>query len=380
MPYRLRKRFGVSACNFIEEIIDGMQDWVRVIGKDDTILFINKAMEQVLGKDLIGKKCYEILGRSSPCPNCVSRDAIGGCSCSKEEIINGRTFAITSSPLKNDETGSIEAVIEVLHDITELNELSIELKTQNHRLKQDLAMARRLQCSLLPKKQPLNDKVDFSFIYRPCETLGGDFLDIYSIDENHMGIYIADVSGHGVAASMLTMFLRTALDKSMLSPSKALTQVYEYYNRNEFANELYIAVFYGIINTSDYTITYSNAGLNVCPVIYSRDSFQILRAPGIPISNWVERPNYAEFTVDIKAKDKIFFYTDGIIEVKNKENCQFGEERILEHLLESSFEPAQTLSDLIDKAVVFSAGTPGENISDNSSIVDDITVALIEIK
>ncbi len=375
MPYRLRKNFGDSACNFIEEIIDGMQDWVRVINTDNRVMFINRSMREALGdKVMIGQKCYESIGRSTPCPNCISRHNFDDLSASKEEIINGRIFAVTSSPLRNRDTGSIDAVIEVLHDITDLKNLSRELEKQNERLRDDLSMARRLQCSLLPKNQLKTDKIDFSFIYRPCETLGGDFLDIYQIDEEHIGVYIADVSGHGVAASMLTMFLRTALDKSLLSPAKALGQLYNYFNKNGFSDELYIAIFYGIINISDYTFTYANAGLNVCPVIFSKDKLQILRAPGIPISNWVEDPDYVEMTLDIKPKDRMFFYTDGIIEIRNSENAQFGEERLVEHLLETDMQPSHTLSRLIDKAISFSGR------KDSSDIIDDITVALIEIK
>ncbi len=375
MPYRLRKNFGDSACNFIEEIIDGMQDWVRVINTDNRVMFINRSMREALGdKVMIGQKCYESIGRSTPCPNCISRHNFDDLSASKEEIINGRIFAVTSSPLRNRDTGSIDAVIEVLHDITDLKKLSRELEKQNERLRDDLSMARRLQCSLLPKNQLKTDKIDFSFIYRPCETLGGDFLDIYQIDEEHIGVYIADVSGHGVAASMLTMFLRTALDKSLLSPAKALGQLYNYFNKNGFSDELYIAIFYGIINISDYTFTYANAGLNVCPVIFSKDKLQILRAPGIPISNWVEDPDYVEMTLDIKPKDRMFFYTDGIIEIRNSENAQFGEERLVEHLLETDMQPSHTLSRLIDKAISFSGR------KDSSDIIDDITVALIEIK
>lgn len=374
MPYKLRKKFGASACSFIEEIIDGMQDWVRVINRDDTIVFVNKAMQDALGEDIVGRKCYEALGRTSPCPNCVTRCLFANQPACKEEIINGRIFSVTSSPLRGEDGETVEAVIEVLHDITALKNLSRELEEQNEKLKADLAMARRLQCSLLPKNQISNDKIDFSFIYKPCETLGGDFLDIFQIDPDHLGVYIADVSGHGVAASMLTMFLRTALNKSATSPSKALTQLYEYFNRNGFADELYIAVFYGIIDTSDYTMTYTNAGLNVCPVIYSKDSFQILRAPGIPISNWVETPEYMEVTVDIKPKDRMFFYTDGIIEIRNAQNDQLGEERIIEYLLESDSQPSVTLSTIIDMATDFS----GRN--NPNDIMDDITMALIEIK
>lgn len=374
LPYRFRNKFGSSACDFIEDIIDGMQDWVRVINKDDTIIFVNKPMREALGTDIVGHKCYEILGRISPCPNCVSRKNLPNWSKCKEETINGHVFSVTSSPLKSDGTESEESVIEVLHDITELKELSMTLERKNARLKEDLALARMLQCSLLPKDTLVCDKLDFSFIYRPCETLGGDFLDIFKIDDDHIGLYIADVSGHGVAASMLTMFLRTALDKSILSPTKSLTQLYADYNKNDFVTELYIAVFYGVIDTKNYTFTYSNAGLNVCPILYSKDDFQILRAPGIPISNWVEDPNYVEVTISINPKDRLFFYTDGIIEIRNKKDGQFGEERVVEHLLKSELQPAQTLSKLIEKAVAFS------DSNDQDDIMDDITVALLEIK
>jgi sigma-B regulation protein RsbU (phosphoserine phosphatase) len=219
-----------------------------------------------------------------------------------------------------------------------------------------------------------DDKLDFNFIYQPCETLGGDFIDIFKLDDDHIGLYVADVSGHGVAASMLTMFLRTALDKSLLSPAKALTQLYANFNKNDFFSELYIAVFYVIIDTKNYTMTYSNAGLNVCPILFSGDGIQILRAPGIPISNWVESPDYIEITTSIKPKDRLFLYTDGIIEIRNKKNDQFGEERVVKHLLESELPPSQNLSELIKKAISFS------NSSNEDDILDDITVALIDIK
>ena len=72
MPHELSKNFGSEACNFIEDIIDGMLDWVRVIDREDTVIFINKSMRQALGNgDFVGKKCYESLNRNSPCPNCL---------------------------------------------------------------------------------------------------------------------------------------------------------------------------------------------------------------------------------------------------------------------------------------------------------------------
>lgn len=370
MPYKIKKNLSPAACSFIEEIIDGMQDWVRVINKDNIIIFVNKSMRKALGRNIVGQKCFELLGKNSRCSNCVSR-CLSHSSNIKEEIINGRTFSITSSPLKRNSEFTEEAVIEVLHDITELKQMSSALEAQNDLLKQDLLMARSLQYTLLPKESLSCDKIDFSYIYKPCETLGGDFIDIFKIDEEHIGLYIADVSGHGVAASMLTMFLCTALDKSQLSPSKALSQLYKSYNGNNFFRELYIAVFYVIINIRTNTMTYSNAGLNVCPILFSGNEYKILRVPGIPISNWLENPEYSEVTININPKDRLFVYTDGIIEIRNKLGDQFGEERLLEHLLKSALPPSQTLSSMVNEVMSF---------ADKNNQNDDITVAILEIK
>lgn len=373
LPYRFRKKIGSSACNFIEEIIDGMQDWVRVIDKNDNIIFVNKSMRESIGMNIVGQKCYEVLGRTSHCPNCINRSDIPDWARCKEEIINGRTFSVSSSTFKTD-NDSIEddAVIEVLHDITEIKEMNQKIANQNIKLKEDLMMAKRLQSSLLPKSTIELEKAEFNFIYKPCETLGGDFINFFKIDDKHIGLYIADVSGHGVTASMLTVFLDVALDKSEISPAKALTQLFTSFNNNNFLSELYISVFYFVIDTEKYTITYSNAGLNVCPVIFSDNYINIIRATGIPISNWVENPEYTEHTISIKPKDNILLYTDGIIEIRNEKNQQFGEERLLNHITKSELIPSQTLEKLIEHIISFS--------NNPTLIKDDITVALVGIK
>ncbi len=373
MPNRIVTKIGYSVKDFIEDIIDGMQDWVRVIDREGKVLFVNKSMREGLGYDAVGRKCFEVLGRSSPCPNCISSLRGENLPNSKEETINGRVFSVTSSPLKSFRSSNVEAVIEVLHDITELKMLSQELGKQNEQLKEDLSIARKLQCSLLPKQQSVGENISFSYIYKPCEMIGGDFLDIFEIDEDHVGIYIADVSGHGVAASMLTMFLRAAIDKSSLSPSKVLTQLYYEFNKNGFEDELYISVFYGIINISDYSFSYSNAGLNVSPILFSGDDYKLLRIRGIPISNWVDNPEYTETTQKLNPKDRLLFYTDGIIEIKNNSSEQFGEDRIVEHFLRKDLNPSSIISKLVDKALSFSGSSMHE-------IMDDITVALLEMK
>ena len=104
---------------FIRDIIDAMYDWVRVIDRDDCMIYINKAMQQGLADYPAGSKCYEALGRTGPCENCISRKSVfDGKTCEKEEIISDRIFSVMSSPVKNKD-GDIIAVVEVLRDITQ---------------------------------------------------------------------------------------------------------------------------------------------------------------------------------------------------------------------------------------------------------------------
>ncbi len=359
--------------HFVEDILDGMLDWVRVIDRDNNVIYMNKAMSEGLGKPEIGLKCYQILGRSEPCTNCISREAVfDDKSHEKEESIGDRIFSVMSSPLKN-EAGEIIAVVEVLRDTTQVKQLQKQLVRQNMKLNDELKLAKKLQCSLLPKKLP-EDKINFSFIYKPCEDLGGDFLDIFKIDERHIGIYIADVSGHGVPASMLTVFLRSSLNKKLLSPAKALQELYQEFNTSSLDENLYITIFYAVIDLQDMTMKFSNAGHNVCPIIFNSDRFELLRLPGIPISNWLEKPEYRDGDAKLYKGDKVFFYTDGIIEMRNRANEQFGEERILDLLLNGKLDTVSTLNAIVDVACSFAG------IGDIEGIPDDITIALLEIK
>ncbi|HPV02514.1 MAG TPA: SpoIIE family protein phosphatase [Clostridiales bacterium] len=350
-----------------------MYDWVRVIDRDNNVIYMNRAMREGLGEKFIGKKCYEVLGRNEPCTVCISRKSVfEGFSQEKEESIGDRTFSVMSSPVRNA-AGEVVAVVEVLRETTQLKKLYQEMQEQNLKLKSDVEMARRLQTSLLPDS-PDDPRLDFSMLYMPCESLGGDFIDIFYIDDSHIGMYIADVSGHGVQASLLTVFLRSAINKKLLSPAKALEELYYEFNKSKLDREMYITIFYSIIDLDTKTMHYSNAGLNVIPVVYGRQRFELLKMPGIPISNWLEKPEYRDGSVRLSSGDRFFMYTDGILEIRNRSNEQFGEDRVLDILLNSSARPGQILRDIKETAFRFA------NIRSSDDLRDDVTMALLELK
>ena len=358
---------------FIEDIINGMHDWVRVIDRNNNIIYLNKSMSEALNCRKPWDKCFEALGRTVPCDECVSNKTIfDGNIHEKEEIIGGRIFSVMSSPVK-DRNGNIVAVVEVLRDITAMKQLQEEMMRQNMRMQADLEFAKKLQQSLLPKIVP-GSQLNFSFLYKPCEALGGDFLDIFEVDGTHTGIYIADVSGHGVPASMMTIFLRSTINSRLLSPAAALEELHRKFNNSKFDQDFYITVFYAIIDTENLTMTFSNAGHSVRPFIYSDNRFEILKSSGTPIGTWTDKPSYADSHVSLLHGDRLFFYTDGIVEMKNAKGERFGEERLVNILTSCPLRLDEALDRVLHAAYDFAG------IRDDSQLSDDITMALLEIK
>lgn len=359
--------------SFIEDIVNGMLDWIRVIDIDDNVIYMNKSMSEALCHIPEARKCYEVLGRTEPCENCTSRKAVfSGSSFEKEEYIDNRYFSVMSSPLRNKE-GKIVAVVEVLRETTHIKQLNREIDEQNKNLKMEIEMARKLQSSLLPSP-PSDPRLDFSLIFMPCGSLGGDFIDTFYIDDSHLGVYIADVSGHGIPASLLTVFLRSTLNKKLLSPAKALEELYHEFGQSKLDEDMYITIFYTIIDLDNKKMVYSNAGLNVIPVVYSETRFELLRLPGIPISNWMKNPGYQNHDIELHSGDKLFLYSDGILELRNKENQQYGEDRLLEILLNNDSDAKQLLLKIKKSAFEFAG------IKSADKLQDDVTMALLEIK
>jgi len=359
-----------------------MHDWVRVLDKDDNVIFMNSAMSKSLAQLTAGDKCYNVslgmkcynaIGRTERCENCISRQSVfDGEIHEKEEKIGDRFFSVMSSPIR-ERNGEIIAVVEVLRDITQTKQLQKEIMRRNQKYQNELEIARKIQMSMLPKKIHIAG-IDFSFLYKPCEALAGDFLDIFKIDRDHVGVYIADVSGHGIPASMITIFLRSKLNKKVLSPAEALKSLFNEFNSEDLDENIYITIFYSIIDLEKKVMTYCNAGHCVSPVLFNENKFEILEQPGVPICRWVKEPGYTDVCVKLEEGDSIFYCTDGIIELRNSMKVQFGEERLFSLLEKYKGTPSDMLNIILEEAKEFSG------LSDLRENTDDITLAILKIK
>ncbi len=313
------------------DILDGMVDWVRVIDKNGIIIYANKPMQEELGENIIGKLCYSLLGKTFFCKDCITKTTIAtGRITKKEEKIGDRVFSVKSSPVR-DQNGDIYAGVEVFREVTKERKLENELRNRNTKMSQDLNFAKVLQNKILPTKGQYDD-YNIDYIYKPSEMLSGDIFDVFFIDDNHLGIYISDVAGHGVTASMMTMFIRQtmrAIKDDIISPNKALSQLHQKFLDLNLDDDKYFSIFYGVLDKRDNTFRFVNGGHNSVPVLLRKNKYELLMVTGYPISYLFNKVQYEEKVIRLFKGDKIIFYTDGIIEAKNKDKEEFGMDRLI---------------------------------------------------
>lgn len=317
---------------FTYDVLDSMVDWVRVVDCDGHVIFTNRSMSQCIGGVRLDSKCYEAIGKDNPCNVCTTKATIstGGVT-EKEEVIGNRIYSVKSAPIK-DESGKIYAAVEVFRDVTRERALEREIMEANKIMRDDLEFSRKLQRKILPNKDQYGSfKIDY--IYEASEALSGDMFDVFKIDDRYTGIYVSDVVGHGVTASMMTMFIRQtmrALKDYYIRPGKVLSELHKRFLQLQLDDDKYFTIFYGILDSADDTFLFSNAGHNCIPLLLKDDEVNLLKVTGYPIASLFNSITYEEQTISLNEGDKLLLYTDGIIEAKNKYGEQFGLERLRE--------------------------------------------------
>lgn len=350
-------------------VLEGMADWVRVVDKDGIVIYVNSAMRDNIDQNMVGKKCYESYCSTIECNICITQRSIEtGEIIQKEEKIMGDYYSIKSSPVRNMD-GEIFAAVEVFRNISRERKLESELISRNKKMSKDLKFAKRIQEKILPKKGTRNS-LKLDYIYRPSEMLGGDMFDMFNIDEENIGIYISDVVGHGISASIMTMFIRQTIrvmSKDMKDPSKAIKLLHERFQTLDLEVDRYFTIFYGVYNRSTETLKYVNAGHNCVPIKYNEKTRELLENKGFPISILFDDMDHTTKETKLSPGDKLLFYTDGITEARDFNGREFGLKGLLE-IVDNN--PNDILEIIEDKIINHSWGEQ----------IDDFAIVLFEVQ
>lgn len=231
-------------------------------------------------------------------------------------------------------------------------------------IQQELDIATAIQTSILPKTFPaFPDRKDFE-IYAEMITakeVGGDLYDFFLIDKNRLGIIIGDVSGKGIAAALLMAVSKTLLKATALKgiPSDSILTEVNNIVADDSPPNMFVTVFYGVLDTRNGAFEYSNAGHNNPYLISAQGEVKPLKDVGGLILGAMREVEYESNIVMLKPGDTIFFYTDGVTEAMNAKEEEFGEERLLKNLSSGNgLGVNQQIYQVINEVQDFSGGIP----------------------
>lgn len=347
-------------------VLNSMVDWVRVVDPSGNTVFINNSLKgaRKKSKDL---KIY--LDENVPLNLASENESIRNTTVVEEKLISERYYSIKASPVFYED--EYKGTVEVFRDITRETMMKIELFEANRSMLDDIRFVRKVQSSILPKSKDYGN-INLEGIYVPSANVSGDLYDIIKLDDNKYAFYIADVMGHGVKASIMTMFIKVSMtsifDKHPeLTPSDAFLKLRERFFDLDIDSSQYFTAWLGIFDFKDNSLIFSNAGHNCPPMLYKNSVYdcEFLHANGRMISNIIEPDKYNEVTLNLEEGDKILFFTDGAIEASNEDKKEFGLEKLRE-----TFCKFQDINKIYDRISDFTWGEQQ----------DDITLAMISYK
>lgn len=211
------------------------------------------------------------------------------------------------------------------------------ITAENERIGTELALATQIQADMLPNIFPaFPDRPDFD-IYAtmtPAKEVGGDFYDFFLIDDTHLGMVMADVSGKGVPAALFMMISKILVQNYAMT-GRPPAEVLEAVNNQICSNnreEMFVTVWFGVLDTTTGKIVAANAGHEYPTIMMPNGEFELLKDKHGFVIGGMEGIKYKEYEIQLAPGSKLFLYTDGVPEATDANNELFGTDRMLEAL------------------------------------------------
>lgn len=338
--------------------------------KDINIILSDINMPEMDGLTLLTK----INEMHNPALKCIMVSAYGDMGNIRSAMNNG-AFDFATKPIDLDDLSvTIEKAIEQIEYIKKAQEEHSQLES----LKTDLAVAREIQQAILPRVFPPfpenENELDLAALMTPAKDVGGDFYDFFRIDQNRIGIVMADVSGKGIPAAIFMAVSRTLIRTVGLqdyAPGKCLTKSNELL-ANESVDCMFVTVFYGIYHIDSGELEYCNGGHNSPYILHANGEIEMLPLSTNPIVGAVEGVDFTDDSTHLAIGDTLVMYTDGVNEATDADCNEYGDDRMAETLKALK---GRTCKEIIDgqlEAVRQFAGEAEQS--------DDITIMALKRK
>ena len=338
--------------------------------KDIDIILSDINMPEMDGLTLLTK----VNELQNPALKCIMVSAYGDMNNIRSAMNNG-AFDFATKPIDLDDLSlTIKKAIEQIEYIKQSQEEHSQLES----LKTDLAVAGEIQQAILPRifpPFPENEhELDLAAMMTPAKDVGGDFYDFFRIDDDHIGLVMADVSGKGVPAAIFMAVSRTLIRTIALQgydPGVCLTKSNDLLCK-ESVESMFVTVFYAIYNIRTGDIDYCNGGHNAPYILKANGQVEMMPMSQNCLVGTVDGWQYTSDKTQLGVGDTLLMYTDGINEAFNSDFQEYGEDRMEQLLQKHNGYDCRTLIEAQMSDVKAYAGDAPQS--------DDITIMALKRK
>ncbi len=305
-------------------------------------------------------------------------DALGNYADQKDGGLNREALKKECHPYRygyGEVSSLTQTCIHMADDIDNYTEELRQVTAEKERIGTELDVASNIQRDMLPRIfPPFPDRceIDIYASMKPAKEVGGDFYDYYFIDQDHLALTIADVSGKGVPAALFMVISKTLLQNHAMSggsPKEILTYVNHQLCQNN-DSLMFCTVWFGILDLRSGTLTAANAGHEYPAVRKASGEYQLMVNRHDPPLGIRDGLRFGEYEITLSPGDCIFEYTDGVTEAVNNSMDQFEEENMLATL---NAEP-----DADPKTVIEKMHTAITQFAEDATQYDDITMLCVK--
>jgi len=305
-----------TAVEAITKLVENITISAWVIDEEHNITYMNSQMKDLFG-DLSGKKTDVIYDYVSfEIAEGIEADSDG----ITEVIIADVPFRRLCATVDLEEEGKYK--LELFEDISEQKLNLSNMKRALTKIYQETKMAKTIQNSILPIDDIYWNTIAFNSLYMPADDLGGDFYDLLKLSDDEFLIYIADVSGHGIQASLLTVFMRervrTNTEAALAGNGQLFSTLVHDFSALGIDDMMYVTMALCKYSKSRRELSISNAGHNCFPLIIRNNGrTETIPIRGMPVCKLADGMDYDEEIVSMNPGDRLILYTDGIVEEKD---------------------------------------------------------------
>ena len=284
--------------------------------------------------------------------------------------MNRGAFDFVTKPI---DFTDLEITIEKTLKHIQTLESALESRDRLVALTRELDVAKHVQMSALPKHSPDSETHAIQARMIPAREIGGDFYDFFSLDDNLVGLVIADVSGKGVPAALFTLVTKSLLKsaaRNFPSPAQCLSEVNQLLAEDNEAC-IFTTLFYGVLDLRNGSLRYCNGGHNPPRLLRDDARVEVLPPTGNLVLGVAAGHQYENAEIQLAPGDTLFLYTDGITEAENSSKEEFGETRLDQTLASLKGAAASDVATAVVDAVQTFAGDAPQS--------DDITCVALRL-